>query len=135
MFWEVLDQAVVAMGFVSLWSKFKLPTWFMMVIAHIVLFIGNIFAFVTGTPSHVVNYYLKLNPFAVTMLVIDRNFDISSATKDLHYKPLILFKDGWAQTIDWFKLHWLPRYKLSVNNSNSAYVPLSELTPLKGTNE
>lgn len=132
MFWEVLDQAVVAMGFVSLWSKFKLPTWFMMIIAYMVLLIGNIFAFITGTPSHVVNYYLKLNPFAVTMLVIDRNFDISAAMKDLHYKPLIQFKDGWAQTIEWFKLNWLPRYLLSVNTSN---VPLSELTPLKGTNK
>ena len=71
-FWKVLDIAVVAMGFQSLWEKMKLPTWFMMAIAHMVLFFGNIFAACSGVPQHKVNYYLKLNPFAVQMLVIHR---------------------------------------------------------------
>ena len=106
----MLDDAIIAMGFTSLWSKLKLPTWFMMIIAHITVFIGNVFAFFTRTPSHVVNYYLKLNPFAVKMLVIHRNFDISAACRDLHYTPLIEFNDGWDQTIKWFKINWLPRY-------------------------
>ncbi len=96
------------MGFVSLWSKFKLPTWFMMGLASIVVFVGNIWSFLTGTPKHVINYRLKLNPFAVKMLVIHRNFDISAAKRDLKYEPLIEFDDGWKQTIEWFRLNWLP---------------------------
>lgn len=110
-FWKVLDQAVVAMGFTSLWTKMHLPTWFMMFIAYIVLVVGNIYAALTGTPSHVVNYHLKLNPFAVKMLVINRHFDISAARKDLKYEPVIPFEQGWAQTIEWFKENWLPVFK------------------------
>jgi hypothetical protein len=62
----------MAMGFVSLFQKFHLPVWFMMALAYLTVFLGDLYAAVTGTPKHVVNYYLKLNPFAVKMLVIDR---------------------------------------------------------------
>jgi nucleoside-diphosphate-sugar epimerase len=113
-FWKVLDQAVVAMGFTSLWSKMHLPTWFMMGIAFLVLWAGNLYSAVTGTPSHVVNYHLKLNPFAVKMLVINRYFDISAAQRDLKYEPVYQFEEGWASTIEWFKANWLPAYKASV---------------------
>lgn len=71
-FWRVLDQAAVAMGFSSLFSKFHLPVWLMMCVAYLTVFIGDLFATLTGTPKHVVNYHLKLNPFAVKMLVINR---------------------------------------------------------------
>lgn len=109
-FWKVLDQAAVAMGFVSLWSKFHLPTWFMMCLAHIAVFLGNIYSAITGTPKHIVNYHLKLNPFAVKMLVIHRYFDISAAVKDLKYEPLIDFDAGWNETIEWFRRNWLPTF-------------------------
>ena len=112
-FWQVLDQAVVGMGFQSLWSKMKLPTWLMMILAHIVVAVGNIWSLFTGTPKHVVNYKLKLNPFSVKMLVINRYFNIDAAIKDLKYKPLISFDEGWADTIDWFKQNWLPKFKSS----------------------
>lgn len=39
-FWGVLDEAIVAMGFTSLWSKMKLPVWLMMSLAYITVFIG-----------------------------------------------------------------------------------------------
>jgi nucleoside-diphosphate-sugar epimerase len=107
-FWNVLDEAIIAMGFVSLWSKFKLPESFMMVLAHIVVFVGNIYAALSGTPKHVVNKSLRLNPFAVKMLVINRYFNISGAERDLKYKPVVKFEEGWADTIDWFREHWLP---------------------------
>jgi nucleoside-diphosphate-sugar epimerase len=110
-FWRVLDEAVVAMGFVSLFSKFKLATWFMMALAHVFVFVGDIWSLISGTPKHVVNKSLKLNPFAVKMLVIHRYFNISAAQRDLKYEPLIEFKDGWQQTIDWFKSYWLPTIK------------------------
>jgi hypothetical protein len=64
----------------------------------------------TGTPQHVVNFKVKLNPFAVKMMMINRYFDISAAKKDLKYEPLIEFEQGWASTIDWFKINWLPKY-------------------------
>jgi sterol-4alpha-carboxylate 3-dehydrogenase (decarboxylating) len=110
-FWSALDQAVVGMGFTSLWTKMKLPTWFMMSLAYICVFIGNCWSFVSGTPKHVVNYKLKLNPFAVQMLVINRYFNIDNAKKDLKYKPVIEFDEGWADTIEWFKENWLPSFK------------------------
>ncbi|CAM9262091.1 unnamed protein product [Ectocarpus fasciculatus] len=113
MFWKVLDEAVINMGFTSLWSKFHLPTALMMFVAYLCVFFGNIWSGVTGTPKHVVNYKLKLNPFAVKMLIINRFFNISAAERDLKYKPVISFKDGWAQTIEWFKNNWLPKYKAS----------------------
>jgi nucleoside-diphosphate-sugar epimerase len=109
-FWKVLDEAVVAMGFYSLWKKFHLPTMFMMGVAYLVLVLGNLYGWLTGTPSHIVNYHLKLNPFAVKMLVINRHFDISGAKRDLKYEPVIPFEQGWAQTIEWFKENWLPTY-------------------------
>lgn len=109
-FWKVLDQAIIAMGFTSLWTKLHLPTWLMMFVAHIVVLLGNIYSFFTGTPAHVVNYKLKLNPFAVKMLVIDRYFDISAARTDLKYEPIISFEQGWASTIEWFKENWLPGF-------------------------
>eukprot|EP01041_Mallomonas_annulata_P008786 gene8786-18173_t len=112
-FWKVLDVAVVAMGFRSLWSKTHLPTWFMMILAQIVLTLGNIYGYLTNTPSHIINYHVKLNPFAVKMMVINRHFDISAATRDLNYTPLISFEEGWTQTIEWFKTNWLPKYKKS----------------------
>lgn len=110
-FWKILDEAVVAMGFTSLWTKMKLPTWFMMLLAYITVFIGNIYSYISGVPKHVVNYHLKLNPFAVKMLVIHRYFDISAAHRDLHYQPLVDFNDGWKETISWFKSEWLPTAK------------------------
>lgn len=110
-FWRVLDEAVVAMNYRSLWSKMKLPGLLMMTIAYIVVFFGNLYSAVTGTPKHVVNFYLKLNPFAVKMLLINRHFDISAARRDLKYTPLIEFEDGWRSTISWFKENWLPLQK------------------------
>jgi len=97
------------MGFTSLFSKMKLPTWLMMTLAYIVVFIGKIWSNITGTPEHIVNYKLKLNPFAVKMLVIDREFNIKNAQNDLHYTPLITFEQGWLQTIKWFQENWLPK--------------------------
>ena len=110
-FWKVLDEAVVAMGFVSLFSKFKLPTWFMMALAYVFVFVGDAWSVISGTPKHVVNKHLKLNPFAVKMLVIHRYFNISAAQRDLKYEPLIQFTDGWKQTVEWFKVNWLPTIK------------------------
>ena len=47
-FWRVLDEAVVAMGFTSLFSKFHIPGWLIMGLAYIVVFLGEIFSAITG---------------------------------------------------------------------------------------
>ena len=60
------------MGFTNLYYKIYLPSWFILTLAYIVVFIGDIYSYITGTPKHIVNYKLKLNPFAVKMLMIDR---------------------------------------------------------------
>jgi nucleoside-diphosphate-sugar epimerase len=119
-FWKVLDQAIVGMGFNSLTTRAKMPGWFVMAIAHVAVFLGNIYASLTGTPKHIVNFRVKLNPFAVKMLTIDRHFDISGAERDLKYTPLVTFDEGWKGTIEWFKANWLPKYKKEVGAKGSA---------------
>uniref|UniRef100_A0A7S2UZ88 3-beta hydroxysteroid dehydrogenase/isomerase domain-containing protein n=1 Tax=Fibrocapsa japonica TaxID=94617 RepID=A0A7S2UZ88_9STRA len=99
-FWKVIDQAGVAMGFRSLWTKFHLPIMLLMVLAHICDFLGML-----------LNRKFKLTPFSVKMLTIHRYFDIEAAKKDLKYEPLIEFDKGWLETIDWFKQNWLPKQK------------------------
>ena len=117
-FWKVLDQAVMGMGFTSLFSKAKIPTWLIMSLAYLVLFIGTIFSAVSGVPQHIVNYHMKLNPFTAKMLTINRYFDISNAKRDLRYVPLITFEDGWAKTIAWMRENWLPKYLEKKNAKN-----------------
>lgn len=101
-FWQVLDEPIKAMGFQSIWSKFKLPVWFLMPVAYICNFIG----WLTGRK-------LKLNPFNVRVLTMHRWFDISAAERDLNYEPIIPFNEAWRDTTDWFKAHWLPVFQRS----------------------
>ncbi|CAM9764477.1 unnamed protein product, partial [Phaeothamnion confervicola] len=42
LFWRVLDQAAVSMGFASMWTKFKLPYMLMMAVAYIFVVVGLI---------------------------------------------------------------------------------------------
>jgi nucleoside-diphosphate-sugar epimerase len=99
LFWDILNQAVVAMGFTDLYTKFHLPTWLLYGLAYICNFVG----FVIGKK-------LKLNPFNVRMLTMHRYFSLENARRDLHYEPLFKFDESWAKTIDWFKVNWLPGY-------------------------
>eukprot|EP00238_Polyblepharides_amylifera_P000182 CAMPEP_0196572380 /NCGR_PEP_ID=MMETSP1081-20130531/2445_1 /TAXON_ID=36882 /ORGANISM="Pyramimonas amylifera, Strain CCMP720" /LENGTH=355 /DNA_ID=CAMNT_0041889687 /DNA_START=20 /DNA_END=1087 /DNA_ORIENTATION=- len=98
--WDVIDNARVAMGSVSLRDKFSLPYWFIMPLAHAC----NVVGWVLGRK-------FKLTPFSVKMMVINRYFIIDAAKRDLGYEPVISFENGWASTIDWFKENWLPEYK------------------------
>lgn len=103
-FWVALDEIVIAMGFQSLFSKFKLPKWFMMGLAYICSIVGWI-----------LGMKIKLNPFAVLMLTMHRWFDISAAERDLKYHPIIPFKEGWKQTGMWFRENWLRDFKSGKN--------------------
>eukprot|EP00536_Pseudo-nitzschia_multiseries_P001372 jgi/Psemu1/181088/e_gw1.18.260.1 len=99
-FWKILNQAVVAMGFVDLYSKFHLPVWLLFTAAYFCDFL----TLLTGKK-------FKLTPFTVKMLIINRYFNIKNAKRDLQYVPLISFEKGWPETIEWFKINWLPEYQ------------------------
>lgn len=114
-FWRVLDSAYLAMGFGSLFARFKLPAWFMMFLGYVCMYIAKIWSATTGEPEHVINYRLKLHPFSIRMIIINRYFDISAAKRDLHYEPLKTFDEGWKETLDWFKANWLPKYLADKN--------------------
>jgi len=99
-FWKVVDIARMAIGHPSLKTKIAVPLWLIMPVAHLCDVVG-----------WCMGVKLKLTPFSVKMLVINRWFSIDNVTRDLGYKPIIPFSEGWASTIDWFTEHWLPEYK------------------------
>merc|ERR1719183_2914629 len=86
------------MGFASLWSKMKLPKALLFGLAYICEALG----WLTGT-------IFKLNYFNVLVLTMHRWFDIKAAEKDLNFQPIIGFREGWDETIVWFKENWLPK--------------------------
>jgi hypothetical protein len=101
-FWKELDKAVVGLGFQSLYSKMKLPFWFLYLLA-----LGaNVIGWLVGTT-------FKLNVFNVFVLTMHRWFIIDNAERDLSYRPIIGFREGWEDTIEWFRVNWLPTFQKS----------------------
>jgi len=98
-FWEELDKAIVGCGFAPVGQKMHLPVMLMFFLAYVC----NIVGFLLRTK-------LKLTPFTVKLLIMHRWFTYERAEKDLKYKPIIHFKEGWEDTIEWFKQQWLPLY-------------------------
>ena len=94
-----MDEATVAMGFPSLKQKLHLPMWLLMTLAYICEAIH----FCLGVT-------LKLNFFNVKMLTMHRWFNIAAAESDLGYKPVVSYKEGWADTLKWFSANWLPAF-------------------------
>ena len=39
-----------------------------------------------------------------------RWFDIAAAEADLDFTPIIDFREGWNDTIVWFRQNWLPNF-------------------------
>jgi nucleoside-diphosphate-sugar epimerase len=93
-FWKAIDDAGTAMGLESLYTKVKLPYTLLMGIAKFLQFVSAI----TGIQ-------FRITPFTVKMMTIDRWFDISNAQRDLDYKPIVTFKEGWKQTTEWYAAH------------------------------
>jgi len=98
-FWRELDKAVVGMGFRSLFEKLHLPLWLMWCLAYVCHAVGLL-----------IGKKMKLNPFTVKMLTMNRWFAFGRAERDLGYEPIIPFKEGWEDTIAWFKAEWLPPF-------------------------
>jgi len=101
MFWKIINQAAVELGFADLEKKFHLPVFLLLAIAYLCNFIGFL-----------LNKKFKLNPFNVKMLTIHRYFSIENARRDLKYDPLFLHDEAWKATIEWFRVNWLPKWKL-----------------------
>lgn len=96
-FWKILDEAIVGMGFPSLWGKAHLPLGLLLFVASICDLLQKLFGVV-----------LKLNTFNVIVLTMHRWFDIKAAEEDLKFEPIIGLREGWDETIVWFKENWLP---------------------------
>lgn len=71
-FWHVLDEAVIAMNFTSLWSKFHLPVWLMTFLAYLCVFFGAIYSKLSGTPERkYIQYSMYRHSIACTHTVND----------------------------------------------------------------
>jgi len=98
-FWDILNLAIVSMGFTDLTTKMHLPVWLL----YIAAYCANVIGWITGRK-------LKLNPFNVKMLTMHRYFSIQNAQRDLKYEPVLPFDEAWPLTIQWFKENWLPKF-------------------------
>lgn len=106
--WDAFDSAVTGFGLPSIKTKRAVPLRIMVAVASVTLAAGHVVSRVTGRPLSEVLRKFKLTPFSVRMLVIDRWFDFSRATRDIGYQPLLTFEDGWRQTTEWFRTNGLP---------------------------
>ncbi len=86
--WRFLDEAITAIGLPSIFDRAHLPTWLLYGVSHI---------------GKMMN--ARLTPFTVTMLTIDRFFDVTNAERDLGYTPLVAHDDAWKLTLEWYKEH------------------------------
>jgi len=102
LFWDEIDRLMVGIGFDSIKAKMHLPAWLMLFVGMLCDCIGAL-----------LGKTLRLNYFAVRMIVIHRWFRIDLAQEELGYKPIIPFSEGWPDTIGWFKEVWLPTYDSS----------------------
>jgi nucleoside-diphosphate-sugar epimerase len=105
--WDMINQAVKAVGFVDLTTKIHFPVWFLYGVAYV----ANVLGWILGRK-------FKLNPFNVRMLTIHRYFSIENARRDLKYEPLLSYDEAWPLTIEWFKQNWLSGF-LKKTNRNS----------------
>ncbi|KAH8612972.1 RmlD substrate binding domain [Trypanosoma vivax] len=99
-FWRELDKAVVAMGFPSILQKVHFNFWLLYVVALAAEAVGWMLGRV-----------FKLNVFNVFVLTMHRWFRITAAEVDLGYVPIIPSRDGWDDTISWFRENWLPTFE------------------------
>ena len=99
--WRFVDDALVQiLGIPSLFSKFKLPGWgFMYPLGRVCECVGS-----------VLGKKLKLNTFAVRMLLINRHFNGDAARDDLGYAPIVDSETAWERTVGWFREEWVPKY-------------------------
>ena len=87
--WDAIDDAVVRAGYPSIFDKLPVPK----IVLYAVAYAGTIFHYMTGN-------FLKLTPFTVNMMTIDRVFCTAKARCVLGYRPIRSFDDAWPEAID-----------------------------------
>mmetsp|Transcript_42161 Transcript_42161/g.98880 ORF Transcript_42161/g.98880 Transcript_42161/m.98880 type:complete len:731 (-) Transcript_42161:77-2269(-) len=87
-FWDCVDHAVVECGYPSLRQKLHLSPALLWCVAHA----GALYTRLTDR-------FVKLTPFTLRMLVINRTFCSAKARHVLGYAPVISFEEGWASTV------------------------------------
>mmetsp|Transcript_156838 Transcript_156838/g.503384 ORF Transcript_156838/g.503384 Transcript_156838/m.503384 type:complete len:765 (-) Transcript_156838:612-2906(-) len=87
-FWDAVNDAVVECGFANLYTKISYSPMLLSVVADL----GVVYTKLTGK-------FVKLTPFTLRMLIIDRTFCTAKARHVLGYSPIISFEEGWAQTV------------------------------------
>jgi len=86
-YWDSIDAAVVECGLPSIHTLGYIPTWFLMPIGHILKYLGHIFGFIS-----------TLTPFVILMVTNHHFFNINKVCRDIGYRPIIAFDEGWLQT-------------------------------------
>lgn len=109
--WQMLDEASTSMGYPSILKKMHVPYGLLITLAYLVNFLAWTLDRLRIVEEYKVLNYLKINIFTVKMMTIHRQFNISKARRELGYEPLLTFKDGWSQTLAWFREKWLPRQR------------------------
>src|SRR5690606_18400618 len=83
--WDAFDRAAIGVGLPSIKGRRAVPVSVMFAVASATVGIARITAKVTGRPFSQVMRRLKLTPFSVKMLTIDRYFSCHRAERDLGY--------------------------------------------------
>lgn len=92
--WQIINKAVMACGFPSLFDKFKVPFWVCLALGHLLQLLGRL----RDRP-------FVLTPYTARMSVINRWFDMSSTEEHLGYAPIVPFEEGWQKTVEFFQTH------------------------------
>lgn len=87
-FWDAVDSAVTECGMPSLWSKTHLSPALLSCVAYM----GAAYTWLFGR-------FVKLTPFTLRMLLINRTFSTAKARHILAYAPVVSFEDGWSETV------------------------------------
>lgn len=88
-FWEEIDMAAQRVGLPSFINKTPLPTSLLYALGYL----GQLYTNLTGQ-------FVRLTPFTVNMLTIDRHFNIDKARKLLGYAPVREFDEAWPKVVD-----------------------------------
>ena len=57
-----------------------------------------------------------------------RWFNVDLAKEELDFEPIIPFREGWNDTIDWFKQNWLPAFQARQKAGTARFVNISGTT-------
>eukprot|EP00501_MAST-03F_sp_TOSAG23-6_P001550 GSMAST32.ASY1.ANO1.1614.1 assembled CDS len=88
-FWNEIDEAVCMCGLPSIRQKFKLPVVFL----YFLSYLCSLYSFFSGK-------FVRLTPFTVCMLTIDRHFCIEKARRELGYIPIRTFDEAWPKAVN-----------------------------------